>query len=61
MIDTEKQDRLMANARAHLQAAFEAINEVSNMHWNSDKELENLIMRTGALHNDVANYGKVFD
>jgi len=51
----------MANARAHLQAAFEAINEVSNMHWNSDKELENLMMRAGALHNDVANYGKVFD
>lgn len=59
MIDMEKQDRLMANARAHLQAAFEAINEVSNMHWNSDKELENLMMRAGALHNDVANYGKV--
>ena len=55
----EKQDRLMANARAHLQAAFEAINEVSNMHWNSDKTLENLMMRAGALHNDVANYGKV--
>ena len=60
MIDIEKQNRLMANARAHLQAAFEAINEVSNMHWNSDKELENLMMRAGALHNDVANYGKVF-
>ena len=59
MIDMEKQDRLMANARAHLQAAFEAINEVSNMHWNSDKTLENLMMRAGALHNDVANYGKV--
>ena len=58
MIDIEKQDRLMANARAHLQAAFEAINEVSNMHWNSDKTLENLMMRAGALHNDVANYGK---
>lgn len=28
------------------------------MHWNSDKELENLMMRAGALHNDVANYGK---
>lgn len=60
MIDLEKRDRLMANARAHLQAAFEAINEVSNMHWNSDNELENLMMRAGALHNDVANYGKVF-
>ena len=59
MIDIEKQNRLMANARAHLQAAFEAINEVSNMHWNSDKELENLMMRAGALHNDVANYDKV--
>lgn len=60
MIDMERQDCLMANARAHLQSAYEAIKEVSDMHWGSDKELENLYMRTGVLHNDVANYGKVF-
>lgn len=61
MIDMERQDRLMANARAHLQAAYEAVKEVSEMHWGSDKELEDLYMRAAALHNDVANYGKVFD
>ena len=57
MIDQEKQDRLMAEARAHLQAAYEAVKEVSEMHWDSDHELENIYMRIGALHNDIANYG----
>ena len=57
MIDQERQDRLMAKARAHLQSAYEAVKEVSDMHWGSDHELQNIYMRIGALHNDVANYG----
>ena len=49
MIDQEKQDKLMAKARAHLQAAYEAVKEVSEMHWDSDHELQNIYMRIGAL------------
>ena len=57
MIDEERRDRLMANARQHLQAAFEAVSAVSDMYWGSNKELVNIYMRIGALHNDVANFG----
>ena len=57
MIDQERQDRLMAKAREHLQAAYEAVKEVSDMHWGTDSELRNIYMLIGAVHNDVANYG----
>ena len=57
MIDTERQDRLMAVARQHLQAAFEAVHEVSDMYWGNNKELTRIYMHIGALHNDVANFG----
>jgi len=61
MIDTERRDRLMAAARQHLQAAFEAVHEVSDMYWGNNKELSELYMRIGALHNDVANFGLNID
>ena len=59
MIDMERRDTLLANARQHLQAAFEDLDEVSRMYWNNEPEIENLRMRAGSLHNDVANYGIV--
>lgn len=61
MIDEERRDRLMANARQHLQAAFEAVSAVSDMYWGSNKELVNIYMRIGALHNEVANFGITLD
>lgn len=59
MIDMKRRDTLLANARQHLQAAFENLDAVSRMYWNHEPEIENLRMRVGSLHNDVANYGIV--
>lgn len=57
VIDIKKRDRLMASARQHLQAAFEAVNDVSDMYGANDETLVDLYMRIGCLHNEVANYG----
>lgn len=48
----------MAIARQHLQAAFEAVKAAADAKPSRDEKLEQLYMHIGALHNDVANYGK---
>lgn len=47
MIDMERRDTLLANARQHLQAAFENLDEVSRMYWDNEPGIENLRMRAG--------------
>lgn len=51
-------EKNMAIARQHLQAAFEAVKAAADTKLSRDEKLEQLYMRIGALHNDVANYGK---
>lgn len=58
MIDLERQDALIESAMANLMAAHAAINEVSKMHWGSDRTIENLLNRIGIIHNEVASYGQ---
>lgn len=58
MIDIERQDALLVLAKEHLMAAHDAINIVSNMHWNSDRDLESICSRIESLYGDVATYGQ---
>lgn len=51
-------EKNMAIARQHLQAAFEAVKAAADSKPSRDEKLEQLYMHIGALHNDVANYGK---
>ena len=58
MTPSEERDmKNMAEARQHLQKAFELVKQVADNHGGKVDKLNQMYMLIGSVHNDVSNYG----
>jgi len=58
-INQDKQDILLGRARQCLQDAFQYVKTVADMYDGKNEKLNHMYMLIGAVHNDVANFGKI--